>query len=34
MVTVEPGVYFEGKFGIRYENTVLVTDKSAKILTK
>lgn len=34
IVTVEPGVYFEGKFGIRYENTVLVTEKSAKILTK
>lgn len=34
IVTVEPGLYFEGKFGIRYENTVLITDKSVKILTK
>ena len=34
IVTVEPGLYFEGKFGVRYENTVLITDKSVKILTK
>lgn len=34
IVTVEPGLYFEGKFGVRYENTVLVGEKSSKILTK
>jgi Xaa-Pro aminopeptidase len=32
--TIEPGLYFEGKLGIRYENTVLLTKNGAKILTK
>ena len=32
-VTVEPGVYFHGKFGIRIEDTVLVTDQGCELLT-
>ncbi len=32
--TIEPGLYFEGKFGIRYEDTVRLTKKGAVILTK
>lgn len=32
--TIEPGLYFEGKFGIRYEDTVHLTKKGAVILTK
>ncbi|MDR0734369.1 MAG: aminopeptidase P family protein [Elusimicrobiota bacterium] len=31
--TDEPGLYFEGKLGVRYENTVLLTKRGAKILT-
>lgn len=33
VVTIEPGVYFNGKFGIRIEDTVLVTKNGYKILT-
>jgi len=32
--SIEPGLYFEGEFGVRYEDTVLLDDKGAKILTK
>ncbi len=34
IVTVEPGIYLPGKFGIRLEEDVLITDKGAKILTQ
>ncbi len=34
VVTVEPGIYLPGKFGIRIEDDVLVTPKGAKILSK
>ena len=35
VVTVEPGIYFENKFGIRIEDTVIVTSKNeSEILTK
>lgn len=34
IITIEPGLYFEGKFGIRYEDTVLIGEDKNKILTK
>lgn len=34
IVTVEPGIYLKGKFGIRLEDMVLVTKTGAKNLTK
>jgi len=34
VITVEPGVYIPGKFGIRLEEMVVVTNRGAKILTK
>jgi Xaa-Pro aminopeptidase len=33
VVTVEPGVYLPGKFGIRIEDLVVVTDDGIRILT-
>ncbi|MEX0895947.1 MAG: M24 family metallopeptidase [Patescibacteria group bacterium] len=33
-ITIEPGIYVPGKFGYRYENTLLITTKQPKILTK
>lgn len=34
VVTVEPGIYLPGKFGVRLEDTVAVTVSGPKILTK
>jgi Xaa-Pro aminopeptidase len=33
VVTVEPGIYLDGKFGVRIENDVLVTDTGIEDLT-
>lgn len=34
IVTVEPGIYLPGKFGVRLEDTMAVSKTGAKILTK
>ena len=34
VVTVEPGIYLPGKFGVRIEDDVLVTKTDCKILSK
>jgi Xaa-Pro aminopeptidase len=34
VITIEPGIYLSQKFGYRYENTILVTDQGAQVLTQ
>lgn len=33
-VTIEPGIYLNGKFGIRIEDSALITKKGCEVLTK
>lgn len=34
VMTVEPGIYLDGKFGVRIEDMVVMTDKGLEIFTK
>lgn len=34
VIAIEPGVYIFGKYGVRIEDTVLITKSGAEILTK
>jgi Xaa-Pro aminopeptidase len=33
VITIEPGIYLAGKFGIRIEDMVAVTKQGGKVLT-
>ncbi len=32
VITIEPGLYVEGRFGIRHENTLIITEKGGESL--
>jgi Xaa-Pro aminopeptidase len=34
VIALEPGIYLKGRFGLRLEHTILVTEKGAEILSK
>lgn len=33
-VTIEPGIYIEGKFGVRIEDVIMITSEGCSVLTK
>ncbi len=34
VVTVEPGIYVENKFGVRIEDSIIISDGKPKVLNK
>ena len=34
VITIEPGIYLDGKYGIRWEDLLLVTSDGVEFLTK
>ena len=34
VVTVEPGIYIKGKYGVRIEDMIFVTEKGTTVITK